>query len=361
MAGNSFGTAFRITTFGESHGAGIGVVIDGCPAGLLIDEAFIQQQLARRRPGQSSITSPRKEDDNFEILSGVYNNESTGAPLTLFIRNKDQKSADYDHLKDVYRPGHADLTYDQKYGHRDHRGGGRSSARETAARVAAGSIAQLLLRTQHIQVAAIVSQVGNIRIEKDLSTLDFATAELNPVRCPDSETADKMIRFIEQVRDAGDTIGGTITCRVTGMIPGLGEPVFDKLQASLAHAMLSINAAKGFDYGSGFDSLSMKGSQLNDPVLPADEQGKVRFASNHAGGVQGGISTGQDLIFRVAFKPVSTLKMTQQTINKSGEAVNLSATGRHDPCVLPRAVPIVEAMAALVLADHLLLARLSKL
>lgn len=359
MAGNSFGNIFRITSFGESHGPGIGVVIDGCPAGLKVDTAFIQQQLDRRKPGQSAITSPRKESDEFEILSGIFEEYTTGAPITFFVRNLDQRSEDYDQLKDIYRPGHADLTYDQKYGRRDYRGGGRSSARETVARVIAGSIARQLLSQSGIQVYAYVSQIGAIRTSKSYFDLDLRTVYNSDVRCPDPEIAERMTRYIEELRDSGNTVGGAITCVVKGMIPGLGEPVYDKLQSSMAAAMLGINAAKGFDYGSGFEALEKTGAELNDSILPSEKEKIASFKSNHSGGILGGISTGQDLHFRVAFKPVSTIRSVQQTVNRSNEAVALEIKGRHDPCVLPRAVPVVEAMCALVLADHLLLAKAS--
>jgi chorismate synthase len=359
MGANSFGNLFRITTFGESHGKGIGVVIDGCPAGLAIDTEFIQQQLDRRRPGQSNLTSPRNEADQAELLSGVFQGISTGAPIAFFVKNQDQRPEDYATLEEKYRPGHADLTYDQKYGHRDHRGGGRSSARETLARVIGGAVAQLLLKRLGIQVYAFVSQVGSIQLPNSYLPENPQSIDQNPVRCPDPAIAAKMQAYIEKLRDEGNTIGGTITCIAQGVQPGLGEPIYQKLQSSLAAAMLSINAAKGFDYGSGFRELDKTGAELNDAILPGTETGTVIYPTNHAGGIQGGISTGQPLHFRVAFKPVSTIASPQKTVNKSGEAVTLSASGRHDPCVLPRAVPIVEAMCALVLADHWLLAKAS--
>lgn len=359
MASNSFGRIFRFSTFGESHGPGIGVVVDGCPAGLSIDPAFIQQQLNRRKPGQSELTSARKEADHFDILSGVYQGKSTGAPIAVFVKNLDQRSEDYDALAGNYRPGHADLAYDQKYGFRDHRGGGRSSARETLARVIAGAIAQLLLKEHAVTVHAWVSQVGPILLPEDFIPSDFSLIEQNPVRCPDSLTAGKMTAYILKLKEEGDSTGGTITCMAEGLPPGLGEPVYGKLQSSLAAAMLSINAVKGFDYGSGFSQLHKKGSELNDALKPGKKEGEVAYSSNHAGGIQGGISTGQPLLFRVAFKPVSTLAREQDTVNSRGEAVKLAAKGRHDPCVLPRAVPVVEAMCALVLADHLLMAKAS--
>ncbi len=364
MAGNTFGELFRVTSFGESHGAGIGVVIDGCPAGLVIDIDFIQSQLDRRKPGQSHITSQRKEDDILEILSGVYEEKSTGAPLTLFIKNKDQRSADYSHLETAYRPSHADFTYDQKYAVRDFKGGGRSSARETAARVMAGAVAQLLLLHHGIKIQAYVSQVGAIKINSDYTQLDLNTIDDNILRCPDQHLAGQMIALIEEIKKAGDTVGGVVSCVIHHAPIGLGEPVFDKLQADLGKAMLSINAVKGFDYGSGFESLGMKGSQHNDVFeSKIDHKGHPIFSTktNHSGGIQGGISNGQPIYFRVAFKPVSTLMQVQDSVDKDGKTVSLEGKGRHDPCVVPRAVPIVEAMAALVLADHFLRNKTAKL
>ncbi|CAN5541779.1 chorismate synthase [soil metagenome] len=354
MSGNLFGQIFRISTFGESHGAGIGVVIDGCPAGLQIDLDFIQEQLNRRRPGQSSISTSRDEKDNVEMLSGNFQGMSTGTPMAFLIRNLDHQSDDYTHLENAYRPGHADLTYDQKYGFRDHRGGGRSSARETAARVVAGAVAQLLLLQEGIQIKAFVSQVGAIQLPGDYTDYDLGNTEANIVRCPDVATALKMIQLIEEVKMEGDTLGGIISCVVKHLPAGLGEPVFDKLQAELGKAMLSINAVKGFEYGSGFQSSSMKGSEHNDQIVAGtDASGHPRFRtlSNNSGGIQGGISNGQNLYFRVAFKPVSTIQQQQESVDKQGKTVILEGKGRHDPCVVPRAVPIVEAMTALVLAD----------
>ena len=359
MASNSFGTIFRFTTFGESHGPGIGLVLDGCPAGLTIDKPYIQHQLNRRRPGQSELSSARKEEDEVEILSGVHQGKSTGAPIAFFVRNHDQRPEDYTTLEQTYRPGHADLAYDQKYGFRDHRGGGRSSARETLARVIAGAVAQLLLLQNGIRVFAYVSQVGPFQLPAHFVLNDPSLVDSNPVRCPDPMMAGKMSAYILQLKEEGDTTGGSITCIAEGLAPGLGEPVYQKLQSSLAAAMLSINAAKGFDYGSGFAALDKKGSELNDPLIPGKNPQEISYKSNHAGGIQGGISTGQPLICRVAFKPVSTLPKIQDTVNSEGKAVQLSITGRHDPCVLPRAVPIVEAMCAIVLADHLLMAKAS--
>ena len=356
--GNSFGEVFRITTFGESHGPAIGVTIDGCPAGLSIDETFIQKELARRRPGQSRITTQRKEDDTCRILSGVFEGKSTGTPIGILIENQDQRSKDYSHIEDSFRPSHADYTYQAKYGTRDYRGGGRSSARETATRVAAGAIARKLLQTHRISIAAYVSQVGEITAPEYL-TLDLSKTDDNIVRCPHPETAEKMIALIDQVRLDRDTIGGVVTCVIHNTPVGLGEPVFDKLHAQLGKAMLSINAVKGFEYGSGFHGVALRGSQHNDEFYTDGD--KVRTRTNHSGGIQGGISNGEDIYFNVAFKPVATIMKDQQSVNKKGEAVTVSGKGRHDPCVVPRAVPIVEAMACLVLADFLLQAKSNKI
>ncbi|MCF8284783.1 MAG: chorismate synthase [Sphingobacteriales bacterium] len=355
MSSNTFGQLFRITTFGESHGAAIGVVIDGCPSGIEIDLEQIQHELNRRKPGQSNITSARKESDEFEILSGIFEGKTLGTPIGILIRNEDQKSKDYNYLKDTYRPSHADYTYEQKYGIRDYRGGGRSSARETVARVAAGAIAKQILASKGIVINAFVNQVGNIKLEKHYSELNFQNIEKNIVRCPDETTAQQMIQAIEEVKKQGDTLGGTIQCVIQNTPVGLGEPVFDKLHAVLAHAMLSINAAHGFEYGSGFAGASKKGSENNDEWENVD--GKIRTKTNHAGGILGGISTGEDIYFNVAFKPIATILKQQQSINSKGEEITLQNEGRHDPCVLPRAVPIVEAMAALVLVDFLLLSK----
>lgn len=352
---NTFGELFKITTFGESHGAAIGVVIDGCPSGIEIDLEQIQHELNRRKPGQSNITSARKESDEFEILSGIFEGKTLGTPIGIIIRNEDQKSKDYNYLKDTYRPSHADYTYEQKYGIRDYRGGGRSSARETVARVAAGAIAKQILASKGIQINAFVNQVGNIKLEKHYSELNFQYIENNIVRCPDETTAQQMIQAIEEVKKQGDTLGGTIQCVIQNTPVGLGEPVFDKLHAVLAHAMLSINAAHGFEYGSGFAGASKKGSENNDEWENVD--GKIRTKTNHAGGILGGISTGEDIYFNVAFKPIATILKQQQSINSKGEEITLQNEGRHDPCVLPRAVPIVEAMAALVLVDFVLLSK----
>lgn len=358
MAGNSFGNAFRIHTFGESHGPAIGVVIDGCPAGLQLDTARIQTELDRRRPGQSRIVTQRKESDTVEVLSGVFEGITQGTPIALLIRNADQRSADYDHIRDSFRPSHADFTYQEKYGTRDYRGGGRSSARETAARVAAGAVARQLLESSGIRIKAYVSKVGALELATPYSALDLDKTEENIVRCPDPVVAARMIDLIEEVRKQGDTIGGIVTGVVTGVPAGLGEPAFDKLHADLGKAMLSINAAKGFEYGSGFAGTEMRGSEHNDAFV--SEQGEVKTRTNHSGGIQGGISNGMDIYFRVAFKPVATIVAAQQSIDKQGSPVEVRGRGRHDPCVLPRAVPIVEAMAALTLADHWLRNRLSK-
>jgi len=352
MAGNTFGKLFRITTFGESHGAGIGVVIDGCPAGLTIDESFIQKQLSRRKPGQSAITTSRNEDEQFEILSGVFEEKSTGAPIAIFIRNKDTKPEDYLHLKDVYRPNHADFTYEEKYGIRDYRGSGRASARETVARVLGGSVAQLLLNHHQISIHAFVSSVGKISTEQNIESVDLSLIDTNIVRCPDAVIAKQMEEYILSIKEAGDSVGGCITCVIKGAPVGLGEPVFDKLHADLAKAMMSINAVKGFEIGDGFSSTLRKGSEHNDLFISSDKG--IKTATNNSGGIQGGISNGETIYFRVAFKPVSTIMQEQQSVDKNGNAVALAGKGRHDPCVVPRAVPIVESMAALVIADHLL-------
>jgi chorismate synthase len=363
MAGSSFGTVFRVSTFGESHGKAIGVIIDGCPAGLEIDEAFIQLELDRRRPGQSKIVTQRDESDTAQILSGVFEGKSTGHPIAMVIYNEDQRSKDYSHIADKFRPSHADFTYQMKYGFRDYRGGGRSSARETAARVAGGAVAKLLLKHYGISINAYVSQVGHIKTINDYKSLDFNEIESTPVRCPELETAEKMITLIQEIKKAGDTIGGVVTGVVQGCPVGLGEPAFDKLHADLGKAMLSINAAKGFEYGSGFEGITMRGSEHNDAFFSENTEGlsRARTRTNHSGGVQGGISNGEDIYFRVAFKPVATIIMAQESVNEDLESVEVTGRGRHDPCVLPRAVPIVESMTALVLADHFLRNRLSQL
>jgi len=357
--GNTYGKKFRITTFGESHGKGIGVTIDGCPAGLTIDEDFIQLELDRRRPGQSKITTQRKEGDKADILSGVFDGKSTGTPIGIVIYNEDQKSKDYSHIAKKFRPSHADFTYEEKYGIRDYRGGGRSSARETAARVAAGAVAKLLLKQIGVSIQAFVSQVGSITLTKSYKELNISDAENNIARCPDEDMANVMIDLIDQTRKNQDTIGGVVTCVIEGTPVGLGEPVFDKLHAELGKAMLSINAVKGFEYGSGFEGVKMLGSEHND--LFENKEGKIITRTNNSGGVQGGISNGQDIYFNVAFKPVATIMKDQESIDKNGTKTTVSGKGRHDPCVVPRAVPIVEAMAALVIADFYLLNKSSKI
>ncbi|NGM64277.1 chorismate synthase [Sphingobacterium sp. SGR-19] len=355
MAGNSFGNLFKITTFGESHGKAIGVIIDGCPPNIDIDEDFIQSELDKRKPGQSKITTQRKESDVAQILSGVFEGKSTGTPIAVLIPNEDQRSKDYSHISDKYRPSHADYTYQQKYGIRDYRGGGRSSARETAARVAAGAIAKLYLRNQGIEIFAHVSAVGTLEAPNlDITNLSalLDVRESNIARCADPATANEMIALIDSIRKAGDTIGGKISTVVRGVPAGLGEPVFDKLHADLGKAMLSINAVHGFEYGSGFSGSEMQGSEHNDIFVKEKEQ--VRTRTNFSGGIQGGISNGMDITFRTAFKPVATIMRDQETLNEDGDSTIISGKGRHDPCVVSRAVIIVEAMTALVLADHLL-------
>jgi chorismate synthase len=354
MAGSTFGNYFKLTTFGESHGEAIGGVIDGCPAGVSIDLVAIENQMLRRRPGQSTIVTQRKEADTVRFLSGIFEGKTTGSPIGFIIENTNQKSADYTHIKDSYRPSHADYTFDKKYGHRDYRGGGRSSARETACRVAAGAIASQLLGA--IAITGYVSSVGDLSLDTPYQVLDFNTVDSNVVRCPDAEMASKMIAKIKEVKKQGDTIGGIITCVIQNVPVGLGEPVFDKLHAQLGKAMLSINAVKGFEFGSGFKGATMHGSEHNDLF---NQDGTTK--SNLSGGVQGGISNGMDIYFRVAFKPVATIMQKQQTINNKGEKVEMQGKGRHDPCVVPRAVPIVEAMAALTIADFWLANKLSKL
>lgn len=383
MPGNSFGQLFRLTTFGESHGGAIGGVLDGCPAGLALDLSAIQQELDRRRPGSTPLGTARQEGDVVEFLSGVMAQDkpsyiddvpdgavwvTLGTPIGFIIRNKDAQSRDYDHLKDVYRPGHADLTWEEKYGIRDHRGGGRSSARETACRVVGGAIARQLLARQGIAVQAYVSRVGEVALERPSEDLRFEGLWTDPVRCPDPDTSARMAALIEQVRSEGDSIGGVVSCIATGLPVGLGEPVFDKLDADLAKAMLSINAVKGFQIGNGFQAATLRGSQNNDafvrgwrrqhrPEVPdgfSVESGAIRTETNRSGGTLGGLSSGEDLLFDVAFKPPSTIAKPQRTVDRNWQEVTLEASGRHDPCVVPRAVPIVEAMACLVLADHLL-------
>ncbi|WP_031528943.1 chorismate synthase [Dyadobacter crusticola] len=358
--GSTYGKIFKIATFGESHGVGIGVVIEGCPAGLEFDSDFIQSELTRRKPGQSRITTQRKEADEFEVLSGVFEGKTTGTPIALIIRNEDQRSKDYSHIATQFRPSHADYTYQEKYGARDYRGGGRSSARETAARVAAGAVAKLFLAKMNINITGYVSQVGQMKLQKSYNELDLSLAEENAVRCPDPEMAAQMFDYIDNVRKSGDSIGGIVSCVVTGTPVGLGEPVFDKLHAELGKAMLSINAVKGFEYGSGFEGVKLLGSQHNDAFF-VDENEKVHTRTNHSGGVQGGISNGQDIYFNVAFKPVATIMQDQESVDQNGNVVVVQGKGRHDPCVVPRAVPIVEAMAALVLADFYLRNKSSKI
>ncbi len=358
MAGSHFGKIFKISTFGESHGAGIGVVIDGCPAGIDIDSLLIEKDLQRRKPGQSKIVTQRKEDESFEILSGTFDGKSTGTPIALFIRNQDQRSKDYSHIADKFRPSHADFTYEKKYGIRDYKGGGRSSARETAARVAAGAIAKMILSHYGISITAYVSQVGNI-VSTSVST-DESIIEGNIVRCNDAAIADRMIEKIQEIRKQGDTIGGVVSCIIENTPVGLGEPVFDKLHADLGKAMLSINAVKGFEYGSGFAAATMLGSEHNDEFAKAKD-GSISTTTNFSGGIQGGISNGMDINFRVAFKPVATIVANQKSIDKEGNETTVTGKGRHDPCVVPRAVPIVEAMASLVMVDHLLRNRSAKL
>ncbi len=353
MAGNTFGNLFKLMTFGESHGVAIGGVLEGCPSGIELDLEAIQKELDRRKPGQSAIVTQRKEPDTVEFFSGIFEGKTTGTPIGFAIRNTNQKSRDYSHIKDSYRPSHADYVYDQKYGFRDYRGGGRSSARETASRVVAGAIAKQFLKG--IEISAFVSQVGALKMDKTYQELDLSLTESNPVRCPDPDTAAQMETYIKEVRKEGDTIGGIISCVIKNVPIGLGEPVFDKLHAELGKAMLSINAVKGFEYGSGFDGVKMKGSAHNDQF---NQDGTTK--TNHSGGVQGGISNGMDIYFKVAFKPVATVIQGYETIDKDGNMVQTQGKGRHDPCVVPRAVPIVEAMAALVLADYELLNRTIK-
>lgn len=356
---NTFGNVFRITSFGESHGEAIGGIIDGMPAGMAIDLELVQKELDRRKPGQSEIVSSRKESDRVRILSGIFDGKTTGTPIGFAIENKDQRLSDYSDLKDKFRPSHADFTYTTKYGIRDYRGGGRSSARETAVRVVAGAFAKQALAGFGIRIKAFTSQIGNVRLENDYTHYDLNAAESNIVRCPDSETAERMRQTILQARSEGDTVGGIVSCVIKGVPPGLGEPVFDKLQARLGYAMLGINAAKGFEYGMGFDGCSRKGSEMNDMFLTKD--GNISTVTNHSGGIQGGISNGQDIYFRVAFKPVATLLKEMETIDQLGNKASIHAKGRHDPCVLPRAVPIVEAMAAIVVFDMMLLNRCARI
>ena len=356
--GNTFGNLFKLTSFGESHGSMIGGIIEGCPAGLEINMGLIQKDLDRRKPGQSKVTSPRKEDDKVQLLSGIFEGKSTGTPIGFLIPNINSKSQDYSNIKDVFRPSHADYTYEEKYGLRDYRGGGRSSARETACRVVAGSIAKQLLNNYGIKISAYVSSIGNIFADEKNMDLN-KDYDSNIVRCPDNDASEKMINLITDLKSKGNTVGGQIKCIINGVKPGLGQPVFDKLHADLGKAMLSINAVKGFEYGSGFSGSKMTGSVHNDEFIV--ENGNVSTKTNNSGGIQGGISNGEEIYFKVAFKPVATIMSKQNSIDKEKTNVELSVKGRHDPCVVPRAVPIVESMAAIVLADHLLRNRTSKL
>jgi chorismate synthase len=354
---NVFGRLFRISTFGESHGAAVGCIVDGCPAGLDFDLNLVQHELDRRRPGQSKIVTQRKESDTVQVLSGVFKGKTTGMPIALMIPNEDQRSHDYDHIARSFRPSHADYTWHVKYdGHRDYRGGGRSSARETASRVAGGAVAKMLLQRAHIHVQAYVSQVGALQLKQPYTELDLSLTESNDVRCPDPAMAQKMENLIKKIRKEGDTIGGVVSCVIKGCPVGLGEPVFGKLHADLASAMMGINAAKGFEYGSGFAGVTMRGSAHND-ALEMGRDGQIRSRTNHSGGIQGGVSNGEDIYFRVAFKPVATIMTDQDSVDIDGAPVVIKGKGRHDPCVVPRAVAIVESMAALVMADHWLLSK----
>lgn len=348
MSGNSIGKLFTLTSFGESHGSAIGGVIDGCPSGITVDIEFIQKELDRRRPGQSPFTTARKESDQIEILSGIFEGKTTGTSIGFIIRNKDQRSKDYSNISNKYRPSHADYTYQQKYGNRDYRGGGRSSAREHIARVVAGAFAKLVLQKYNITITAYTSQIGDIEI----NTCDFSQIEKNPLRCPDTEALPAMTSLISQMQEEGDSIGGIVSCTISNVPIGLGEPVFDKLSARLAHAMMGINAAKGFEIGSGFKSAAMRGSEHNDVFYK--KEGKIRTKTNNSGGIQGGISNGEDINFRLSFKPVATISSKQETVDKEGKETTISVQGRHDPCVVPRAIPVVEAMAAIVILDSIL-------
>ncbi|MBR3609264.1 MAG: chorismate synthase [Bacteroidales bacterium] len=356
---NKFGTLFTLTSFGESHGVAIGGVIDGMPAGIAVDMDFIQRELDRRKPGQSSIVTQRKESDKVEILSGVFEGVTTGTPIGFVVYNTNQKSGDYENLRNIYRPSHADYTYSQHYGVRDHRGGGRSSARETISRVVAGAFAKLALKELGVKITAYTSQVGDIEIDRDYKKYDFSLIESNAVRCPDACAAQKMEALIAEVKSCGDTIGGIVTCVASGVPVGLGEPVFDKLHAKLSNAMLSINAVKGFEYGMGFAGVGKRGSEMNDIFV--NREGKITTLTNNSGGIQGGISNGEDIYFRVAFKPVATLLQEINTVDLEGNEAVVTAKGRHDPCVLPRAVPVVEAMTAMVLLDSYLLSKTTRL
>lgn len=357
--GNTFGHIFTLTTFGESHGEGVGGVIDGMPAGITVDMDFIQRELNRRRPGQSNITTARNEADKVEVLSGVFEGKTTGTPIGFLVRNADHHSQDYERLRCLFRPSHADYAYQQKYGIRDHRGGGRTSARITISRCVGGAFAKLVLRQMDIGVTAYTSQVGDIALDPDYHRYDLSTTEQNAVRCPDARKAREMEDLIKEVKSKGDTIGGIITCVITGCPAGIGEPEFDKLHAALGSAMLSINAVKGFEYGEGFAFASCRGSEVNDVFY--SDNGRISTLTNHSGGIQGGVSNGQDIYFRVAFKPVATILQDQDTVDLEGNSIRFKASGRHDPCVLPRAVPIVEAMAAMVLLDYILLGKSAKM
>lgn len=356
---NSFGEIFRLTSFGESHGVAVGGVVDGMPAGISIDIDRLQHELDRRRPGQSAIVTPRKESDRVRVLSGLFEGKTTGTPIGFAVENENQHSADYGNIRETFRPSHADFTYTTKYGLRDHRGGGRSSARETIARVVAGSFARQALEQLGVIIYAYTSQVGDICLDSDYTKYDPALIDSNAVRCPDQQTAERMYALIDSVRRDGDTIGGVVTCVVKGVPAGWGEPVFDKLHARLAYAMMGINAAKGFEYGMGFDGVAHRGSEMNDAFIA--DNGRIRTSTNHSGGIQGGISNGEDIYFRVAFKPVATLLRDVETVDAEGRPTVLKARGRHDPCVLPRAVPVVEAMAAMTLLDMYLLNKTTRL
>lgn len=352
MAGNIFGKLYRLSSFGESHGAAVGGVIDGCPAGIMLSEEGIQQELDRRRPGQSDVSTPRYEEDKVEILSGIFEGRTTGMPIAFVVWNKNQNSKDYTDLKELYRPSHADYSWQQKYGIRDYRGGGRSSAREHIARVVGGAIAKQILAGYGIGVHAYTSQVGKICLPYSYREIDTEKIETNIVRCPDGETAERIIGLIREIKEAGDSVGGVVSCVIRGVMPGLGEPVFDRFQSRLAQAVMSINATKGFEYGTGFSAAAMRGSEHNDPFVIRN--GQVRTGTNRSGGIQGGVTNGEDIYFRVAFKPVATIMREQETVNRQGEEITFEAHGRHDPCVVPRAVPVVEAMAAMVVLDMLL-------
>lgn len=359
MASNSFGQLFRLTSFGESHGPAIGGVIDGCPAGFTIDESFIAEEMGRRKAGSTSGSTSRKEADRVEIVSGVFEGKTTGTPIAFLIRNKDHRSADYEHIKNSYRPSHADYTYEKKYGIRDYRGGGRASARETAIRVAGGAIAKLFLREWGIRIFGYVSQIGTIAIQGDHTTIDFSKTKTSPVRCPDPDTSSAMEKLIAKTRDQGDSLGGVITCVATGVPAGLGEPVYDKLEAELGKAILGINAVKAFAVGAGVEAAASTGSKLNDLFVSKGD--KIQTATNHSGGVQGGISNGEDIWFRAYFKPVATLMQDQESVDRQGNRILLAGKGRHDVCVVPRAIPIVEAMTAITLADFILRNRSAKI